>query len=528
MRIAHNPNTGEYIGEINGKWEPLRVAKNDAGDMMYFDTGSGKWSSFNAVPGVSQKIETPNNSELSWADVPGEMLRNAWPSAKRIAGEMVDAILSPKETAKTLANTVSGIASKAGITDLFAPEDIKNAAKENEKYPEAIAQYVKDSYGSPDALKQKLAKDPAGAFSDALLLTSGIGGGFKGASKIANLTKAADMAANLNKAGDVFLNASRVADPLYGVSKGFGALMDKAYGREMTAAQRAYLGQLKPSIKKYTPEDRIAMAQTAIENHIPITTSGYRKAAENVRELNSQVDAAIDAADAAGRRIDPERIARNALYSDSRRDIRKRSVPETPLRQFDDAVSEYYDYHIGDNTVRATQETKKATDAALKKLYAANAPAVLEGDKLAELELAHQQRQAIADAVPEVRDLNRLEGTMIDLRDNLADAINRHANHNSVFKMGPMLSAIMTGAATNDWLKALLAGAFSNMLATPGIASRAAFTLDNLSRRGQAPWLSRLIKNLYVGGQNNSVQQWYDQVYNNRNKRPPRRAAKWR
>jgi len=516
MRIAHNPNTGEYIGEVNGKWEPLRVIQNDAGDMQYFDTGSGKWTPFNSVAGASQKVETPDNSKLSWLDVPGEMARNLWPSAKRVATEMTDAILNPKETAKTLANTVSGLASKAGITDLIAPDDIKRSAKEKEKYVDAIVQYGKDAYGTPEAIKQKVSKDPVGTFSDALALITGIGGGFKGASKLAGLAKAANAAENLGKAGDVFLNASRVADPLYGVSKGIGWLADKGYGRGMTAAQRAYLGVLKPSTEKYSLDDRIAMAQAAIDNQIPISTGGLKKATQSVRDLNDQIDAGIAAADASGRRIDPEKIAKGALWSDARETAARQNIPERDLNAFDEGVAEYLDTHGMDNTVAAAQEGKKATYRQYEKKYQNNAPNVNPGETEAAMELARQQRKAIEDAVPEVRGLNRQEGRMIDLRDNIEKALNRTANHNAFFNMRSMLPAIAAGSATGDFWSALAAGGLAHILSTPGVASRVPFLLENMSKRGSSPWLRSLMYGLYGNGQNNSVQNWFDQVYGNR------------
>ena len=48
MQIAHNPETGEYLGLQNGQWSKLQVAANDAGQKLYLgpdgwlplDTGS--------------------------------------------------------------------------------------------------------------------------------------------------------------------------------------------------------------------------------------------------------------------------------------------------------------------------------------------------------------------------------------------------------------------------------------------------------------------------------------------------------
>jgi len=516
MRIAHNPDTGEYIGEVNGKWEKLQVAKNNAGDMMYFDTGSGKWSPFNGVAGATQKVETPDNSKLSWLDVPGEMARNLWPSAKRIATEMGEAILSPKETAKTFANTVSGLASKAGITDLFAPDDIKRSAKENEKYVDAITKYVKDSYGNPDAIKEKLSKDPAGAFSDALLLTTGIGGALKGGSKLASLAKAGNVAKTLGEGADMYLNASRVADPLYAVNKGLGYLLDKGFGKGMTAAQRAMLGIIKPSTATMSLDDRIAMAQAALDNKIPVTTAGRNKAAQLVNDYNTKIDEGIAAADAGGRTIDPYYdIAFNANDSPTRKEILSLNTPDAKLKEFDNALLEYLDYHGNDTSVAANQASKKATYKEHEKKYQANAQDLYSGKAEAAMELARQQRKAIEKAVPEVAALNKKEGAMIDLRDSIERALNRTANHNSVLNMRSLLTSAMMGGATQNPWWGLGAGAVTNAFSTPGMASRGAFMLEDMARKGQLPWLRNLMHTLYAGGQNNSIQNWFNQLYGN-------------
>ena len=58
MRIAHNPQTGEYLGLQNGQWTPLRIAENSQGDRLYL--GEDGWT-----PLPSGGAETPDTKKPS-------------------------------------------------------------------------------------------------------------------------------------------------------------------------------------------------------------------------------------------------------------------------------------------------------------------------------------------------------------------------------------------------------------------------------------------------------------------------------
>ena len=58
MRIAHNPQTGEYLGLQNGQWTPLRIAENAQGDRLYL--GEDGWT-----PLSSGGAETPDTKKPS-------------------------------------------------------------------------------------------------------------------------------------------------------------------------------------------------------------------------------------------------------------------------------------------------------------------------------------------------------------------------------------------------------------------------------------------------------------------------------
>lgn len=55
MRIAHNPQTGEYVGLQGGEWKPLRVASNTKGEKVYLDVDG--WKPLNV--GRAETPDTP-------------------------------------------------------------------------------------------------------------------------------------------------------------------------------------------------------------------------------------------------------------------------------------------------------------------------------------------------------------------------------------------------------------------------------------------------------------------------------------
>ncbi|MDY2666964.1 hypothetical protein [Desulfovibrio sp.] len=64
MRIAHNPQTGEYLGLRDGKWEKLRIAENSAGDRLYL--GENGWEPLNT--GGAMTPDKPRGDEKSWGE----------------------------------------------------------------------------------------------------------------------------------------------------------------------------------------------------------------------------------------------------------------------------------------------------------------------------------------------------------------------------------------------------------------------------------------------------------------------------
>lgn len=451
------------------------------------------------VPGVA-----PDTQEgMGWGDVATEAVKNVIPSAKRAAGEIWDAVSDPVGTAKAVGNVALG-----GIQKLIPGE------QEEEKYADAVGQYFADRYGSMEGFKKSLAYDPVGVLSDLSSVFTGGAGLAKGLGKAAGVASAR-AGANLATVGKGLEKAARYTDPVQVPAFLLGKTADIGYGRTMTAAQKLYQSALKPSTAKYTPDQITGMVQAALDERIPVTASGVNKANRRIAELGEQLDRKIADADAVGRAIDPEQIAKGALWSPARQELANTNSPFARINQFDNAVAEYLDAHGADSTVSAAQAGKKATYKTHSRAYQNNTPDMRPGRTAAEMELARQQRMAIEQAVPEARDINRAEGNLIGLRDELERAAIRTGNNNPISLSGMITGAATGGASGNLGLGAGMA-ALTSLAGSPGIKSRAAFFLDDLSKQGLPTWLHDTAALNYAAGSTGSIQNWYDQMYGKR------------
>ena len=445
------------------------------------------------IPGV----DTSKKAGMTWKDVASNAVENIIPSAKRAGGEMWDAITNPVDTAKNIGKVALGTVQK-----------ILPGEQEYEKNADAVGRYFADRYGSMEGFKKSLAFDPVGVLSDLSTVFTGGAGLAKGLGKAAGVANMSRTASALSRAGEGMGTVGRVTDPLNMAVRGMGKAADLGYGRDVTAAEKLYQSALKPSTARYSPEEISGMVKAGIDARIPVTKSGWEKANYRIHDLNNHLDQKIAEVDAAGRRIDPEQLAKGALWSPVRKEITQINTPLQKLRQFDDAIGEYLEAHMGDTSVGSAQASKKATYKAHERDYRNNSPDIKPGKTMAAMELARQQRKAIEEAVPEAREINRAEGNLIGLRDELERASTRTGNNNPL-SLPAVIGGAATGGATGNLGVGATMAAIMSVLGSPGVKSRSAFLLEDINR-GQGRRLHNIAAGLYGGGSAGSIQDWYE------------------
>ncbi len=121
-----------------------------------------------------EKPQTPENSQLSWSDVPGQAVSNLIPSAANLAKNIVTPILHPIDTAESLYDLGKGVASKAA--GAFGVQQDPEQKAKTEASADAVGQFFADRYGGVDEFKNTLAHDPVGLIADlSVALTGGAG-----------------------------------------------------------------------------------------------------------------------------------------------------------------------------------------------------------------------------------------------------------------------------------------------------------------------------------------------------------------
>ncbi len=132
MRIAHNPETGEYVGYQNGTWQPLRIAQNQAGEKLYL--GENGWTPLDV-----SAASTPDN--------PGK------PERGTTGGVLTDAARGVGITARSVMEGLSDAVTFA--PDLYAAAG-NYLLPQNQKNADAIRNVIDDVDGLSDDDKENV------------------------------------------------------------------------------------------------------------------------------------------------------------------------------------------------------------------------------------------------------------------------------------------------------------------------------------------------------------------------------------
>lgn len=245
-----------------------------------------------AVPPIPTATQQDDGDPMSWGDAMLSAVGNIPASAGQFASDIVQPVLHPIDTVKT----ITGLG--RGILEKLIPGDQGWTA--DEKTADLVGKFFMDRYGSIDGIKRTLAKDPVGMLSDVTAVLSGGG------------TLAARAPGIIGKAGRVAQTAGRVADPLsmagntarlagkhiiepvvsnvVGLATGAGSNSLRSAAKAGAAGGRTAESFLDNMRGNVSPEAVVGEAKAALANMRQERGAAYRGGMAGVKADNTVLD----------------------------------------------------------------------------------------------------------------------------------------------------------------------------------------------------------------------------------------------
>lgn len=210
-----------------------------------------------------QSSEVPG-PRRAWSDVPGEALANLPASAERFAGNLYEAVTSPVQTVKNVAQLAGGavysMLPQAAQDWLISTANDPTKVRQSIAMAKAVGGEYARRYGTEEGFKEALATDPVGVASDFSTLLSG--GALATAKTAPAVSKALTTAATYTNPAAPFTKAAE-----YGLgiaAKGAGGAIDLMQGQRANVRAGNIIRNALTEEGR-TPQNMLA-AQIALQN----------------------------------------------------------------------------------------------------------------------------------------------------------------------------------------------------------------------------------------------------------------------
>ena len=158
---------------------------------------------------------------MALSDVATQAYANLGPSAYEFAKGLYESVTNPMQTGKTLSELMQAGLSKVIPESMIDPHS-KQAVARGKEIGNAMAEHFKERYGSTEAFKQALAKDPIGVASDISTVLSMGSGGMGGIAKVAEIGGATKVAPVLRASEKILETGAKYTNPLTAVTSTVG------------------------------------------------------------------------------------------------------------------------------------------------------------------------------------------------------------------------------------------------------------------------------------------------------------------
>lgn len=416
-----------------------------------------------AAPQQQSQPQAPEDQAGSDFSI-AETLKNIPESALQLGKDIVEPILSPVETAKSLQSLGQGLVEKAFVPSVIDGVDFGQT--ENEEVVDAVGDFINERYGSIDAFKSTVQEDPVGVLADVAGLFSGGSTLLPKAGKVGKIAGAVEA---VGKAVDP-LNISVSAVKILAKS---GKHIPQALPEKLLESALKF----RPSIK---PAQRGNMVRTALDQGIMPTTGGLQKITDKLDVLNTGLDEIIDAATESGKTIPKEAVF--SKLKQLRRDLGGAKIDAPVDLRVIDRLEKQLDENLkrlkkDRLTPRELQDLK--TDAYKRINFDITQGRAGFAKQEARKAIAKGAKESLEAIDPSIKRTNRQMGDLLELNKELERVVTRLDNRNLI----SLDTAVKIGAgAATGTAVGTAAGVGASVFGAPRVKARIAIILENLRR----------------------------------------------
>jgi hypothetical protein len=382
-------------------------------------------------------------------------------SGARFIEDLITPYLHPIETAKAVGNLGIG-----------AVEKLIPGKQEKEKFADDLVSFIKERYGSPEAFKSTLIEDPVGVVADIAGLISGAGAAVKGVGAVSKVQRISDVGKAITKVGTSL-------EPVSAVGKAGKAAAGKFISPERPS--KMFMESAKFSTV-LSDKDRLKITETALKNSIMPNSKGLDKLRRGINAFNDEIDSLIDAAQISGARIPVKRLLRN-FRSLTKEKLATSGKPIQAQRQINNIRRQIVEANrrLGRKELTPTeaQNLKKSIYKETETHYSnvRQSPASIEAQQA----VAKAAKESLEEIFPEIGELNKKEGALIELRNAIEKSSNRIGNRD--FAGLGITAKAGTGGVIGGVPGALLGVAFA-LYDTPLVKAKLAIVANRLKKQG--------------------------------------------
>lgn len=411
-----------------------------------------------------------------------ETISNIPSSALQLGKDIVEPILSPIETAKSLGKLGTGALFKANeALDELTPDALDFMSEplfgdsvlgsENAPAAEAVGAFIDERYGSLDAFKNTVQQDPVGVLADAAAIFAG------GSTLLPKTGKAGRIGAAVEGVG-------KAVDPLNIATSSVKALAKS--GRIIPEALPAKLLEsavkFRPGVKN---AERANMISTSLKQGIMPTVDGLNKITEKIGVLNTRLDKIIDGATTRG-----VEIPKGVIFSELKK-VRGKlggvKVDAAADLRIIDQVAKNLNENLkglkkGKVTPRELQDLK--TNAYKKINFDVTQGQAGFAKNEARKGIAKAAKTSLEGIDSSVQPINKDIGNLLELNKELEGVVNKLDNRNliSLDTAAKIGAGAGSGAAAGSPIAGTVIGTVAAVAGNPRVKARTALVLENIRK----------------------------------------------